>query len=132
MSQQNIELVQAALAAYFRSDEQALRELAEPGVTITTRRDQPDHREHHGVDGLIAYLGEWADAWEEYSFDVLRMRDSGDSVLMTARQRGKGKRSGVPIDGEVTFAFTLRDGRIARVQMFGGEEEALGALGEGD
>jgi ketosteroid isomerase-like protein len=130
MSQQNIELMLAALAAYFGGDEQALRELTAPGVTVTTRPDQPDHREHHGVDGLIAFLGEWAEAWDEYSFEVVQIRDSADWVFMTARQRGQGKLSGVPIDGEVTFAFTVRDGRIARLQMFGGEQEALGALGQ--
>jgi ketosteroid isomerase-like protein len=129
MSQQSIELVQAALAAYFRGDELALRELAAPDFTVTTRVDQPDRRDHRGVDGLIEFLGEWADAWDEYSFEVLRVWDLGDSVFMTARQRGQGKRSGVPIDGEVTFAFTLRDGRIDRLQMFAGEQEARDAAG---
>ena len=41
MSQQNVELVQAALAAYFRSDEQALHELAEPDITVTTHPISP-------------------------------------------------------------------------------------------
>jgi ketosteroid isomerase-like protein len=129
MSQENVEIVQRAFAAYFRGDESDLRALTDPDVMITTRPDQPDVRDHHGVDGLIAFLGEWAEAWDEYSFEVLQVRDVGYAVLATARQRGQGKRSGVPVDHEVTFAFSLRDGRIVRLQMFGVEKQALDALG---
>jgi ketosteroid isomerase-like protein len=129
MSQENVEIVQGAFAAYFRGDEPGLRAIADPEVTVTTRPDQPDVSDHHGVDGLIAFLGEWAEAWEEYTFEVLRVRDVDDLVIATARQRGQGKRSGIPIDDEVTFVFSVRNERIVRLQMFGREQQALDALG---
>ena len=129
MSQENVEVVQSAFAAYFRGDEPTLRAITDPDVVVTTRPDQPDVRDHHGTDGLIAFLGEWAEAWDEYSFEVLKVRDVGDVVLATARQRGQGKLSGVPVDYEVTFAFSLRDGKIVRLQMFGAEQQALDAFG---
>jgi ketosteroid isomerase-like protein len=129
MSQENVKVVQRAFTAYFRGDEPGLRAIAGPEVTVTTRPDQPDVRDHHGVDGLIAFLGEWAEAWDEYTFEVLRVRDVGDLVIATARQRGQGKRSGVPIDDEVTFVFSVRKEKIVRLQMFGVEQQALEALG---
>jgi len=132
MSQENVELVQGAIAAYFRGDEPALRAIAAPELTVTTRPDQPDVGDHRGVDGLIAFLGEWGQAWDGYSLEVLRVRDVGDLVLATARQRGQGKRSGVPIDDEVTFAFSMRQGKIVSLQMFGGEQQALEALGRAE
>jgi ketosteroid isomerase-like protein len=106
-----------------------LRAIVDPEVTVTTRPDQPDVSDHHGVDGLIAFLGEWAEAWAEYTFEVQRVRNLGDLVIASARQRGQGKRSGVPIDDEVTFVFSVRNGRIVRLQMFGVEQQALEALG---
>jgi ketosteroid isomerase-like protein len=129
MSQENVDVVQGAIAAYFRGDDQALREIAAADVTVTTRPDQPDVRDHRGVDGLIAFLGEWVDAWDDYSIEILHYRDLGNNVIATARQRGQGKRSGVPIDGEVTFAFSLRQGKLVRLQMFGDEQQTLEALG---
>jgi ketosteroid isomerase-like protein len=129
MSKENVEIVQNAFAAYFSGDEPTLRLITDPEVIVTTRPDQPDVRDHHGTDGLIAFLGEWAEAWDEYSFEVLQVRDVGDVVLATARQRGQGKRSGVPVDYEVTFAFSLRKGKIVRLQMFGVEQQALDAYG---
>jgi ketosteroid isomerase-like protein len=131
MSRENVDLVQQAFAAYFRGDELALRELADADITVTTRPTQPDVADHHGFDGLTAVLGEWAEAWDEYTFEILDVRDAGDVVIATARQGGKGKRSGLPIHDEVTFAFSLRSGRIARLQMFGSEQEALAALEKG-
>jgi ketosteroid isomerase-like protein len=129
MSEENARIVQGAFAAYFRGDEPGLRGIVDADVTVTTRPDQPDVSDHHGVEGLIAFLGEWAEAWDEYTFEVLRMRNVGDLVIASARQRGQGKRSGVPIDDEVTFVFSVRNGRIVRLQMFGVEQQALEALG---
>lgn len=37
--------------------------------------------------------------------------------------------SGVPMEGEVTFVFTVRQGTIARWQMFRSGQEALAVLG---
>jgi ketosteroid isomerase-like protein len=132
VSQENIRIVQGAFAAYFRGDEQGLRAIVDPEVTVTTRPDQPDVSDHHGVDGLIAFLGEWAEAWDEYTFEVQRVREVGDLVIASTRQRGQGKRSGVPIDDEVTFVFSVRNGRIVRLQMFGVEQQALEALADLD
>lgn len=128
LSKENIDLVQRTIGAYFSGDEFALREAAHDDITVTTRPDQPDARDHHGTDGLLDFLGEWAEAWEDYSFDVLRVWDQGDRVYLTARQSGHGKRSGIPIDGEVTFVFSLRDSRIVRLQMFATEQLALLAV----
>jgi ketosteroid isomerase-like protein len=129
MSQENVEIVQRAFAAYFRGDEPALRALVDADDMVTTRPDQPDVSDHHGVDGLIAFLDEWPEMWDDYSFEVVRMRDLADLVIATVRQRGQGKRSGIPIDDEVTFAFSVMNGRIFRLQMFGVERQALDALG---
>jgi uncharacterized protein len=129
MSQENLDLVQAALAAYFQSNEQALRELTASDITVTTNPDQPDFREYHGFKGLLQVLGDWTDTWDDYSFEVTRMRGVGDFVLVVARQRGQGKRSGVPIDDELTFVFNARGGKILRLQMFAAEQEALRAVG---
>jgi len=131
MSEENVDLVRRTIGAYFSGDESALREAVRDDVTVTTRPDQPDARDHHGTDGLLEFLGEWAEAWENYSFDVLRVWDQGDRVYLTARQGGHGKRSGVPIDDEVTFVFSVRDGRIARLQMFATEQQALLVAGAG-
>jgi ketosteroid isomerase-like protein len=124
-----MEMVQSALAAYFRTDEPTLRALTTSDITVTTRPDQPDVRDYHGFDGLIDVLGEWINMWDDFVFEVSRIWDVQNYVFIAARQRGRGKGSGAPIDDAMTFVFTVLEDEIARLQMFGAEREALEAVG---
>jgi ketosteroid isomerase-like protein len=129
MSQPNIELVQEAMAAYFRDDEAALRKLVTADVMVTTRPDQPDVRTTHGYEGFVESTRQWIEAWKDWSFDVVRVSGTGDFVIVDANQTGEGASSGVPIEGGVTFLYTIADGRIARLQMFASERDALQNIG---
>jgi ketosteroid isomerase-like protein len=129
MSQENVEIVQRAMAAYIGDDEATVRKLVAPDVVITTRPDQPDVREHHGYDGMLRASAEWLEAWDEETFEALRVRDEEDFVFVGTRQSGRGKISGVPMEYESTFVYTLSQGRIVRIQIFGSEREALEAVG---
>ncbi len=125
----NLELVQAVFDAYFRGDEPAVLALAAPDIIVTQFPEQIDTRDHHGRDGLREVMSEWTGSWDDWSIEILRAREVGDLVLATAHQRGRGKRSGAPMEAETTFVFTVRDGLIARWQMFLSEEQALQAVG---
>jgi ketosteroid isomerase-like protein len=129
MSQRNIELVQEAMVAYFRDDQEALRELVTADVMVTTRPDQPDARTTRGYEDFLEITRQWTEAWKDWSFDVLRISETGDFVIVDANQTGQGASSGVPIEGGVTFVYTIAHGKIARLQMFASEDEARQAVG---
>jgi ketosteroid isomerase-like protein len=129
MSQANLEVVQAAFDAYFGGDEPALLELVASDVMITQFPQQVDAREYHGHDGFRQVMTEWIGSWNDWSIEILGARELGDLVLATARQRGRGIGSGAPMEAEATFVFTVREGLIARWQMFSSEEQALEAVG---
>ena len=57
------------------------------------------------------------------------MREIGEHVLVSIRQSGRGKRSGIEMRGEAHMVFTLRAGKVIRWQMF--STEAEGARGRG-
>jgi ketosteroid isomerase-like protein len=129
MSQENVKLVEAAFAAYARGDEPGLLELIAEDVVITQFPEQVDVRDYHGHHGLRLVMTEWVGTWDDWSIEILRAREVGDKVLATARQRGRGRASGAPMDAEAAFVFTVRAGLIARWQMFTSEEQALDAAG---
>jgi ketosteroid isomerase-like protein len=126
---ENLEIVQAAFAAYLRGDEAGMLALASPEIVVTQFPDQLDVRDFHGRDGLREMMVEWIGTWDDFTVELRRAREIGDVVLVSALQRGRGEVSGVPIEEEVTFAFTVRDGAVARWQIFHSEEEALADLG---
>ena len=73
-------------------------------------------------------MAEWIGSWEDWTIELLAAREVGDFVIATARQQGRGKGSGAPMQSEVTFIFTIRDSAIERWQMFHTEQEALEAV----
>jgi ketosteroid isomerase-like protein len=127
MSKENLELVQAAFEAYFRGDERAMLALVDPGVVVTQLPDQPDVQSYSGHDGLLRAMADWVGTWDDYSIDVLGMSERGDHVLVSCRQRGRGKGSGIAMEHHVHFLFTVRQGKLARWQMFHTEQDALEA-----
>jgi ketosteroid isomerase-like protein len=86
-------------------------------------------RDYHGRDGVQQVMREWIGTWEGWSIEILRMDEAGDLVFVGALQRGRGRTSGVPMESEVVLVFTIREGAIARWQMFRSEQQAREALG---
>ena len=129
MSQESMDVVQAAIDAYFRGDESAMLDRAAPDIIVTQFPDQPDVRDYRGHEGLLQVMAEWIGIWDDWSVEILHIREIGDRVLVDARQRGRGKGSGAPFEVEVAFVFTVRHEKIVRWQMFHSEQQAQEAMG---
>jgi uncharacterized protein len=129
MSDENVERVQAAIDAYLRGDEAAMLALVSPDVVITQFPDQIDVRDYHGHEGIAQVMSDWLSAWDDWRIEILTAREIGEMVFVTARQSGRGKGSGAPMDAGVVFVFTVRQAKIARWQMFRSEQEAFAATG---
>ena len=129
MSQADVEVVRVVFDAYLRGDEPAMLELVAPDVVVTQFPDQIDVHDYHGHEGLRQVMADWIGTWADWSIELRDAREADGLVLATAFQRGRGRGSGVPMQSEVAFLFTLRAGAIVRWQMFRSEREALEAVG---
>ena len=129
MSRESVDVVQAAIDAYVRGDESAMLDRAAPDIIVTQFPDQPDVRDYRGHEGLLQVMAEWIGIWDDWSVEILHIREIGDRVLVDARQRGRGKGSGAPFEVEVAFVFTVGHDKIVRWQMFHSEQQALKAVG---
>ena len=68
----------------------------------------------------------WKSEWDDYELIPEDFTDMGDCVLATVRLRGRGRGSGVEVDARFFDLYTLRDGKIIRMDQFAEESEALG------
>jgi ketosteroid isomerase-like protein len=127
MPGENLKVVQAAFEAYFRGDEPTMLELMDPDIVVTQFPEQPDVRPYHGHEGMEQAVAEWTGTWNDYSVKVIGMREVGERVFVALHQRGRGKGSGIEMEGQTYFVFTLRAGKVVRWQMFSSEEQALEA-----
>ena len=145
MSRENVELVRASLepfagvnvAAIDWSGEE-LREAVAASYaedaelrTLATGVGSGMDSVYRGWDGLVRYLREWFEPFSEYHVEWLEFIDDGDRVLVPSRQWGIGSASGARVELELTHAYTVRDGRIARLHQFDTLEEAREAAGRG-
>ena len=70
------------------------------------------------------------DTYEDFKIRVERFIDAGgDDVVVLARYTASGTASGVPLEGEHGYVWTLRDGQAVRFRWFNSHAEALEAAG---
>ena len=127
MSQENVEIVRQAFAAFARGDLTAmLQPLTDDAIT---HRIEPDNAIFHGKEGFLQATAEWTEDFEEWTATPEEFLDAGMQVLVRVHQTARGERSRVPIEGDAWFLFTMREGRIVRVTIHARKKEALEAAG---
>jgi ketosteroid isomerase-like protein len=67
---------------------------------------------------------------KDEALEATEIIDAGeDRVVVLQRERGLGRGSGVPFELHAAIVFTLRAGKLMRVQFLRNREEALEAAG---
>ena len=130
MSEENVELVRDSFAAWERGDLDWLDRHTDPEVEIAQPPNLPGTSTYTGKEGLREALRDWPSQWEDFRIALVETTalDQGRVLAMT-RQVGRGKGSGVEVEADFAFLFTVRQGKLVRWQMFTGREEALEAAG---
>jgi ketosteroid isomerase-like protein len=89
----------------------------------------PEQQVYEGVDGTRAFLSEWVEAWEDWELELEGLYDAGDKVVALVYQRGRSKAAGMPVEMYFAQVWTLRDGKVSRMDMYSDRAEALEAAG---
>jgi ketosteroid isomerase-like protein len=130
MSQENVEIVRRAYAAFNEGGVDAARPFLHPDLVWEDRDELPGASVYRGLDGFGEAVERFYEAWDELSVTAEEISDAADDkVLVEHRWRGRGKGGGTPIDTVVWNVLTLQDGLIVRRQAFGDRTMALEAAG---
>ena len=134
MSQENVELVRRVIEASRRGDMDAVFAAYDPEIEwdISHLPNPVADFEplYHGHDGVRQFWRTWADAWETPTFDYEEFIDAGDTVVSILSQRMRGRASGIEQEW-LSYGqnWTIRGGKVVRVEFFLNREEALEAAG---
>ena len=83
-----------------------------------------------GQEALRRYYEDWVDSLEDLRSTVEEvLAEAGERVAVAVRNSGRGRASGVQIEGRYYVACTVRDGRIASGREFETREQAIEAVG---
>jgi ketosteroid isomerase-like protein len=83
-----------------------------------------------GPEELRAYLEDWLETLADLRAEVEEvLYEDGERVAAVVRNAGRGRASGVPVQGRYYVACVVRDGRIVSGREFGTREEAVEGVG---
>ncbi|HEX6582356.1 MAG TPA: nuclear transport factor 2 family protein, partial [Thermoleophilaceae bacterium] len=108
-------------------DFEGLLELYHDDVSVQTGEHWP---ERHVLEGKAAFresIDEWLSVWESIAVETDHVESFGDRVVARGAWLSTGRMSGVEGTMPIHIVFTVRDGKIARVDWCQDHEQAVAA-----
>ena len=128
MSDDDVAVVRAGFEALSEQGVEGLIPLIHPEFEVTTPPDlaaEPDT--YRGPDGVRRYFASFYDAMDEIRFEPRDFLAAGGRVIVPVTLTARGRTTGLEARQEFVMAWTLRDGKATRVEIFGTLVEAEAA-----
>jgi ketosteroid isomerase-like protein len=115
---------------------EAYAERYDPQVEVLWRDRQtfPDFPQQlRGLAEFIAFAEQGRDVWTDRVQELLEVIEVPDGrVVALVRQSGRGRQSAVPIVTHFFAMWTIRDGKVRKIEFFRHRDDALQAAGLGE
>jgi uncharacterized protein len=129
MSQENVEVVRRAIAAYNRRDFEAMRALNHPDVELDWSASRGLRAGvYRGLEEVFGFYRDFLGTFEKVVVEPDRFIESGDSVVVPNSAQIRG-RDGIETVARSALVFEVRGGRLARIRLYQETREALEAAG---
>jgi ketosteroid isomerase-like protein len=118
---------------YNRHDFDAMEEMYRPDAVFDPSRVFLGERPRCGYVEMREYWEEMWEIWDGVRMDPVEVLDvGGDRYVVVVKLGGRGKRSGADVGQPLAFLYALREGLIARTDIFPDRDAAIAAAAEGD
>jgi ketosteroid isomerase-like protein len=128
MGDANLERLKAVYAELAKGNMRAGAELFSPDVSYEPMAE--GYEALHRAD-IEPYMREFLEQWDDFQIEAVKFEQVGETILVTERQRGTGKSSGIDIDQTDYAAWTFRDGLVTKARWRMNRDDALDAQGTG-
>ena len=130
MARGNAETLRAMIEDFDAGGVDASLEHIHPEITWNAPPEWLEKRVYSGHEGIRELAADWEENFEEYRLDIERLVElDPDRAFALVHQRGTIRGSGVEIEQAVAFIAEIRDGLVARVDVFFSWEAGLEAAG---
>jgi len=89
----------------------------------------PEPEKVYGPEAVRQFFETWTDAFDDWGYEPEEIIEADPHAVVHMRQWGRGKESGVPVEGHVFQVWTFEDGKVVRFRAFTNRAEALEAAG---
>jgi ketosteroid isomerase-like protein len=133
MPSESVEVVRRQFAAFSGDGLDAVADFWHPDIEWRAVEGAADDvGPIHGRAALRRYYKDWLDALDELQAELEEvLAEEGDRVAVTMRNSGRGRASGVAIEGRYHVVCTVREGLIVSGREYASREEAIAALSAG-
>jgi ketosteroid isomerase-like protein len=126
---EELEVLERGYTMMFREGrpDEAVRALADDFEWVVP--NHPEGEVRHGPGGMLEFMREWTEPWDELEVDWRLEEGAPDRVLALIQMRGRGSGSGVPTEMDFCQLWTFRDGRAIRMELYWDEGDGRRAAG---
>jgi ketosteroid isomerase-like protein len=126
----NIEVIQELTRLWNEGDDEGLLALYAEDAVQQTGPHWPEQSTTRGHAAIRAGMEEWKESWETAQLTVESLEEIGsDMVLAIGAWHIRARASGVEGEMPLFILFTLRDGRVTRLEWFEDRDSAVAAAG---
>jgi ketosteroid isomerase-like protein len=79
---------------------------------------------HRGFAEVRQAIEAQLEVWDEFTIEPEEFHEIGDRVAVPIRQRARGGASGVEVEIRIGHLWTVREGKIVRLEVFPAREDA--------
>ena len=130
MSQENVEIVRSAYE-HFQATGNLQLEFMAPEIVwdMSKYAGWVERTVYHGVDGAHELVEDWTEVWDEWHVELDALLDAGDRVVVIIQQRSRSQFSQRPVNRSLAQVWTMREGKVVRMDGYSTPGDALRACG---
>jgi ketosteroid isomerase-like protein len=119
------EIVRQVSERWNAGDIEGLLELYAEDIAVKTGEHWPEQGPVQGKAAFRESIDQWLSAWESVTIETDHVVAYGDRVVAVGAWKSTGRLSGVEGDLPIHIVFTIRDGKIARIDWCTDHEQAV-------
>jgi ketosteroid isomerase-like protein len=130
MFEDNVDLVRTNLEEFAQTGRPTPQMSDEFVWDVSNYEGWPDRAVYEGIDEFKGFFAGWMEPFDAWTVEIEDIRAAGDDrVVVIMVQHGTLKGSTAKVDMRYGAVYTVQDGMIVRVDVYGPAERALEAVG---
>ncbi len=129
-TEEDVQSLREGYEAFNVGDFELAAERIAPDASVSDRAEVPDAQTYSGREQVLAQFQAVSNEFEDYRIDPISIEIEGDYLVAHIRQSGRGRASGVPVEGELFHVWEVHDRAITDMRAFTTRDEALAYVGE--
>jgi ketosteroid isomerase-like protein len=122
MSGENLELVRRHYEAWNSGDLEAVLAAFSPEIEWHGHPRLPEPGPYSGRDEVARWMAQFREAWGELQAKPIELLDCGDSVLALIHMSGRGRGSGLEVQGGVdAHLIKIEGGKVTSFHIYPGD-----------